>query len=33
MDLSEVVEALDLLSESVDLIDLFLDVPFDRALV
>ena len=32
-DLSEVVEPLDLLSEWVDSIDLFLDVPFDSALL
>ena len=32
-DLSEVVEPLDFLSESVDSIDLFLDVPFDSALL
>ena len=32
-DLSEVIEPLDLLSESVFSIDLFLDVPFDRALL
>ena len=32
-DLSEVVEPLDLLYESVDSINLFLDVLFDRALL
>ena len=32
-DLSEVVEPLDLLSELVDLINLFWGVPFDRALL
>ena len=32
-DLSEVVEQLDLLSESVDLINLIWEVPFDRALL
>ena len=32
-DLFEVVEALDLLSELVDSINFFLDVPFDRALL
>ena len=32
-DLSEVIEPLDFLSESVDFIDLFWGVPFDRALL
>ena len=32
-DLSKVVEPLDLLAELVDSIDLFSDVPFDRALL
>ena len=32
-DLSEVVQPLDLLSESIDSIELFLDVPFDRVLL